>query len=248
MKFHLLLLILFNSFIYASQINIAVAANVSYAIDDLIKEFNKTNPHTKVLVTLGSSGKLTAQIKNGAPYNIFMAANMKYPNSLYEDKIAITKPVIYAQGSLAILCSTKKDFSQGINLVKDKNIEKIAIANPKTAPYGKAALQAMQNAKVYEEIKSKLIYAESISQTVTYTTTAADLGFIAKSSLYSPKMSQYKKDINWIDVDPKLYTPINQGIVIINNAKDNLEVKAFYDFILSNSAKTIFKNFGYLVP
>jgi len=234
--------------LFAGKINIAVAANVSYAINDLIAEFNKTNPDTKVEVTLGSSGKLTAQIKNGAPYNLFMAANMKYPKALYSDKIAITKPVIYAQGSLAMLSVKKLDLSKGINLATTKEVDKIAIANPKTAPYGKAAVEAMKNAKIFEMVKSKYVNAESISQTVTYTVTATDIGFIAKSSLYSPKMSMYKKDVNWVDVDPKLYTPINQGIVIINNAKDNKEVKAFYDFILGEKAKKIFREFGYLVP
>ncbi|WP_375725129.1 molybdate ABC transporter substrate-binding protein [Arcobacter sp. KX21116] len=234
--------------LFAGQINIAVAANVSYAIGDLINEFNKTNPDTKVNVTLGSSGKLTAQIKNGAPYNIFMAANMKYPEALYSDKIAVTKPVIYAQGSLAILSIKKIDMSKGINLASDSSVNKIAIANPKTAPYGKAAVEAMKNAKIYDEVVKKYVYAESISQTVTYATTATDIGFIAKSSLYSPKMSMYKEGLNWVDVNPKLYTPINQGIVIINNAKENKEAKAFYDFILSADAKKIFNKFGYLVP
>jgi molybdate transport system substrate-binding protein len=234
--------------LFAGQINIAVAANVSYAIGDLINEFNKTNPDTKVNVTLGSSGKLTAQIKNGAPYNIFMAANMKYPEALYSEKIAITKPVIYAQGSLAILSIKKLDMSKGINLASDSSVNKIAIANPKTAPYGKAAVEAMKNAKIYDEVVKKYVYAESISQTVTYPTTATDIGFIAKSSLYSPKMSMYKEGLNWVDVNPKLYTPINQGIVIIKNAKDNKEAKAFYDFILSADAKKIFNKFGYLVP
>ncbi|WP_428026441.1 molybdate ABC transporter substrate-binding protein [Arcobacter sp.] len=234
--------------LFASQINIAVAANVSYAINDLIEEFNKTNPDTKVQVTLGSSGKLTAQIKNGAPYNIFMAANMKYPQSLYSENIAITKPLVYAQGSLAILTTKKLNLSKGINLAVENSIGKIAIANPKTAPYGKAAIEAMKNANIQDKVTDKYVYAESISQTVTYAITAADMGFIAKSSLYSPKMSKYKEGINWIDVDSKLYTPINQGIVILNNAKENKEVKAFYDFILSEKAKNIFKRYGYLVP
>ncbi|WP_419766414.1 MAG: molybdate ABC transporter substrate-binding protein [Arcobacter sp.] len=234
--------------IYAGNINIAVAANVSYTINDLIKEFNKTNPHTKINVTLGSSGKLTAQIKNGAPYNLFMSANMKYPEALFNDKIAITKPVIYAQGSLAILSAKEIDFAKGIMLAKDSSIEKVAIANPKTAPYGKAAVEAMKNAKIYDNTVKKLVYAESISQAVTYTLTATEIGFIAKSSLYSLKMSMYKKGINWTEVEAKLYTPINQGIVILKNAKDNKEVKAFYDFILSENAKKIFKEFGYLVP
>ena len=246
-KIVLIVLVMVSS-VFAEKINIAVAANVSYAINDLISEFNKTNPDTKVQITLGSSGKLTAQIKNGAPYNIFMAANMKYPEALYNDNIAITKPIIYAQGSLAILSTKKLDFEKGINLAVDTKVDKIAIANPKTAPYGKASVEAFKNANIYKEIEKKLVYAESISQTVTYAITAIDMGFIAKSSLYSPKMSMYKKGINWTDVDPKLYTPINQGIVILKNAKDNKEVKAFYDFILSEKAKKIFNEFGYLVP
>ncbi len=232
----------------AGTINIAVAANVSYAIDDLKAEFNKSYPNTKVNVTLGSSGKLTAQIKNGAPYQLFMAANMKYPNALYKDGIAITKPIIYAQGSLAYLSASKIDFTKGIELVKDLSIKKIAVANPKTAPYGKAAVEAMKNGGVYDSVKNKYVFAESISQTVSYAVTAADIGFIAKSSLYSPKMKQYKEGINWSNVDPKLYTPIDQGIVILKNGENSSEVKAFYEFILGAKAKEIFQNFGYLVP
>ena len=247
MKKIVLILMILVSSLFANQINIAVAANVSYAIDELISEFNKTNPNTKVLVTLGGSGKLTAQIKNGAPYNIFMSANMKFPQSLYDDKIAITKPIVYAQGSLAMLSAKEMDFKEGINLLKNSSISKIAIANPKTAPYGAATIEALKNIKIYDEVKNKFVYAESISQTVAYTTIATDIGFIAKSSLYDKKMAKYKENINWIDVDSRLYTPINQGIVIINNAKENTEVKAFYDFILSNNAKKIFKEYGYLV-
>ncbi|MCK5111122.1 MAG: molybdate ABC transporter substrate-binding protein [Arcobacteraceae bacterium] len=236
------------SSLFAGTINIAVAANVSYAIDDLKKEFKKLYPDINVRVILGGSGKLTAQIKNGAPYQLFMSANMKYPNALYKDNIAITKPLVYAQGSLAYLSTKKQDFSKGIKLIKSSKIRKIAIANPKTAPYGKAAQEAMKNANIYKNVVKKFVYAESISQTVSYTIIAADIGFIAKSSLYSPKMSHFKKDINWADVNPKLYTPINQGIVILKDGENNNEVSAFYNFILSSKAKTIFEDFGYLVP
>ncbi len=232
--------------LYGEKINIALAANVSYAIDDLIEEFNKTNPNTQVQVTLGSSGKLTAQIRNGAPYDLFMAANMKYPEALEKDEIAITKPIVYAQGSLAMLSGKKIDFSKGLDILKEDKIKKIAIANPKTAPYGKAAIEALKNAKI--DVSKKFVYAESISQAVSYAITAADLGFIAKSSLYSPKMKNFEKNTNWIDVDPTLYTPINQGIVILKKAKSSKDTKAFYDFILGEKAKKIFKEFGYLVP
>lgn len=244
----LLLLILLLPFsLYAKTITIAVAANVSYAIEDLKKEFKKTNPDTNVRVTLGSSGKLTAQIKNGAPYDLFMSANMKYPNALYDDKIAITKPIVYAKGSLALLSSKKKDFSKGLNIILEENIKRIAMANPKTAPYGIATKEVLDKSKLYKNVKSKLIFGESISQTVAYTVSAANIGFIAKSSLYSPKMKRFKENINWVEIDKNLYTPISQGMVILKRAQENLEVKAFYDFMQSSHAKNILKEYGYSV-
>ncbi|UFS63787.1 molybdate ABC transporter substrate-binding protein [Sulfurimonas sp. HSL-3221] len=244
-KTFLLLLLSFSAI--AGEINIAVAANVSYAIDELKTVFAKHYPDTKVQVTLGSSGKLTAQIKNGAPYGLFMAANMKYPASLYADGIAVTKPVVYAQGALAYLSAKPMDFSKGIALVADNSVSKIAIANPKTAPYGTAAVEAMQKGGVYDAAETKFVYAESISQTVTYALTAADVGFIAKSSLYSPKMAQYKENVNWASVDPALYTPIKQGVVLLKNAGKSVEYKAFYDFMLSDEAKAILRRYGYIV-
>jgi molybdate transport system substrate-binding protein len=248
MKKSILILGLFINSLFAGEINVAVAANVSYAIDELKSEFAKLHPDTKVNITLGSSGKLTAQIKNGAPYQLFMAANMNYPQALYDEGIAITAPIVYAQGGLAYLSSNPKDFAKGIELVKDPKIKKIAIANPKTAPYGKAAVEAMQNAKVYATAKPKLVYAESISQTVAYTIAGADLGFVAKSSLYSNKMQHYKRGVDWFDVDAKLYTPIDQGVVVLKSAKEDIEARALYDFILSFKAKNIFEKYGYIVP
>jgi len=248
MKLKLLFILLFSTYSMAGTIQIAVAANVSYAIDDLKKAFKKVHPDTKVQVVLGSSGKLTAQIKHGAPYQLFMSADMKYPEALYKDKVAVTEPVVYAQGTLAYLSHKPQDLSKGMTLLKDENIKKIAVANPKTAPYGKAAVEAMKSASVYEVVKNKFVFAESASQTVSYTVTATDIGFIAKSSLYSPKMKEYKEGMHWVEVDPKLYIPIKQGIVILKKGEENSEVKAFYDFVLSPKAQKILTEFGYLLP
>lgn len=244
------------SSIFAGEITVAAAANVTYAMGELVKEFNKTNPDTKVQVTLSSSGKLVSQIENGAPFDIFMSADMKFPQALFDKKLTSTAPVIYAQGALAMLSSKELDYSKGINVLNDSSITKIAIANPKTAPYGAAAIEAIKNAKIVGA-ESKFVYAESISQAVTYATTATDIGFIAKSSLYEDKMSKYKENKNWLTVDPKLYTSIDQGIVIIDHSNNLVglindkvkkdEVKAFYDFILSPRAKKIFEDYGYLV-
>jgi molybdate transport system substrate-binding protein len=230
---------------FASTINIAVASNVSYAIKSLTKEFNKLYPDTKVQVTLGSSGKLTAQIKHNAPYQLFMSANMLYPNRLYKDGIAITKPVVYAKGGLAYLSLKERNFSKGINLLEDKSIKKIAIANPKTAPYGIASKEALKHAKIYTKVKSKFVYGESISQTLSYAVTAADIAIVAKSSLFSDKLSHLKEGVNWCEVNSTLYTPISQGIVLLKAAKENKEAENFYRFILSPKAKKILKNFGY---
>ncbi len=231
----------------AGEISIAVAANVSYAIESLKQEFKLEHPETKIQVILGSSGKLTAQIKHGAPYDLLLSANMKYPDALYKEKMAVTKPVIYAQGALAILSVKERNYCAEMYVLKSPDIKKIAIANPKTAPYGVAAVEALKNARLYKKLKEKFVYGESISQTITYATTAADIGIIAKSSLYSPKMTHFKEAIHWSDVDENLYTPIDQGMVILKRAEGNVEVKAFYDFMLGQKAKVILKSFGYKV-
>ena len=236
------------SLLSSGEITIAVAANVSYAIEPLMKIFNKTNPETKVNVILGSSGKLFAQISHGAPYNLYMSANMKYPNRLYEENLTKSEPVIYAQGALAVFSSTPQDYSKGLAVLAQTHIHKIAIGNPKTAPYGVAAVEALRNARLYQSLEKKFVYGESISQTVIYATSAADIGLIAMSALYVPKMKAYKKNIHWVEVKKTLYTSINQGMVILKRNKDNTEVKAFYTFMLSKQAQEILTSFGYKVP
>jgi molybdate transport system substrate-binding protein len=247
MKIVILLLIVLNISLFAQTITIAVAANVSYAMDELKAEFIKTHPDVKVRIALGSSGKLTAQIKNGAPYGLFMSANMKYPQALYKDKLATTKPVVYAQGALAFLSVRERDFSKGMNLLKDPSIKKIAVANPKTAPYGIAAKEALEKAGIYDAVKSKFVYGESISQTVSYAVTATEIGIIAKSSLYSSKMKRFKEGVNWSSVDTNLYTPIQQGIVLLKEQGDIKAYKEFYNFVLSTKAQVIFLKYGYTI-
>lgn len=244
MKTFLLILFMMSSS-YAGRINVAVSANLSYVIEALKAEFSKSNPDIRVQITLGSSGKLAAQISNGAPYGIFMSANMKYPQLLFKDKIAITQPLVYAQGKLALFSVENRDLSQGLALLKDNDIRKIAVANAKTAPYGKASLEAMKKIKVYKSVKSKLVYAESISQVVFYTLKAADIGIIAKSSLFGRTMSGYKENVHWVDIDTRLYAPIKQGFVLLKYAQRNNEYKMFYDFVLSKKGQNIFKRYGY---
>ncbi len=241
----LLVLLSLSSLLFSDVIKVALAANVTYAIDELKKEFNKLHPDIKVLTTISSSGKLTTQIRHGADFDLFLSANMNYPKALYKDGIAKTKPVVYAQGSLILLSTKKRDFSKGIDIITEDSIKKIAVANPSLAPYGKATVEALKSLKLYDKVKDKFIFGESIGQTVIYTIRAADVGFIAKSTIFSPKLKGFEKGKNWIDIDPKTYNPISQGMVLLKESKD---AKAFYDFMLSDDAKKILKKYGYIVP
>lgn len=247
MKLKILFILLLNTYTFAGMVRIAVAANVSYAIEDIKEAFVKVHPETKIEVILGSSGKLTAQIKNAAPYALFMSANMKYPEALFEAGIALEKPKVYAEGTLALFSVQQRDLSKGLSLLSGQDIRRIAIANPKTAPYGVAAKEALENAGLYKSVKKKFIFGESVSQTVSYSVTAADIGLIAKSSLYSKQMQHYKEHKNWEEVDPKYYTAIKQGIVILKKGEDNPEAEAFYDFVLGVEAQKILQRYGYRI-
>ena len=239
------LLILLLISLNATEINIAVAANVSYAIEALKSAFKVEHPEVNVRVTLGSSGKLTAQIRNGAPYGLFMSANMRYPQALHDDNLTSTSPVVYAQGTLALFSVHEQNLS--LDSLKDMCFKRIAIANPKTAPYGKAAAEALKKSGLYEQLKPKFVYGESISQTLAYAVTATDGGIIAKSSLYSDKMKTYKEGKNWVSIDTALYRPIKQGIVLLKYGESEPTYRAFYDFVLGEKAQHILKEYGYIV-
>ncbi len=243
-----LLALLLSGSLTAGTVRVALAANVSYAMPALVKAFACTHPEINIETTVGGSGKLATQIQNGAPYDIFLSANMDYPARLYEAGSVDGKPRVYARGALAYMSATPRDFSKGINILLDKNISKIAVANPRTAPYGKAAFDTLKKAKILGQIRPKLVFGESIAQTVTYASHAADIGIVAKSALFAPRMSCFKKGINWSDVDPKLYESIDQGVVLVKRARNNSDAKAFYDFILSPEAGKIFEKYGYQLP
>jgi molybdate transport system substrate-binding protein len=223
--------------LFAAEIFLAASSNVSYALNDLIKEFKKQNPNITIKTILASSGKLTAQIMHSAPYDLFLSANMKYPEILYKKGFAITKPKVYAKGAIALF-SVK--YKPNLNLLL--NVSQIAIANPKFAPYGAAAIEVFKNRGIYDKIKSKLIYSETVSGVIPYVLHSADVGIVAKSILYSPQIKQIGKFF-YKDIDKSLYTPIKQGVVLLKN---NEYARKFYNFLFSKKAKEIFKKYGYI--
>ena len=232
----------------AGSIRVAIAANVGYAMPDLVKAFESHHPNTRVETLIGGSGKLAAQIQRGAPYDLFLSANMDYPTKLHAAGMTLDAPRVYARGALVMLSTLPRDFSRGIAVLRDASISRIAVANPRTAPYGKAAFDALTRAKLLETLRPKFVYGESIAQTVAYTQKAADIGLIAKSALYAPQMRTYKEGTHWREIDPALYTPIDQGMVLLKQSADNPEAKAFYAFLLSDEARAIFVRYGYRLP
>jgi len=229
----LLILFLFFSLSFG-DVKVATAGNVAFAIKDLIKEFYKET-HIKVIPIIGSSGKLTTQIENGAPYDIFLSANMKYPNYLYLHHKALTKPKIYAQGKLVLFCR------DGIKSFNDIfKASKIAIANPKTAPYGMATKEYLQNKKIYNKLKPKFIIANNISTAFSYSIKVTNYGFIARSLLF--KFPNLNNKNHFIELDKNSYKPIKQGVVLLTT---NPQARKFYNFLFSKKAKDIFLNYGY---
>lgn len=246
MKFFKLILVFLVFFTHTyAQITLAVAANVQFAMQELKNEFKKETGIDASII-LGSSGQFTAQIKEGAPYDIFISADMKYPNSLYQSKFAVSAPKIYASGSL-VIWSLKKGIKldKQLRFLLSDNIKRIAIANPAIAPYGEATIEVLKHFKIYDKVKSKLVYGESISPTNQYIVSgAADAGFTAMSVVISPQM---KGKGVWMEIDPSVYSPIEQGCVILKYGIDHHKNESirFFNFLFSQKAKDILRNFGY---
>lgn len=221
---------------------IATAANMQFAMQKLTSTFSK-NTGIECQIIVSSSGKLTAQIKEGAPYDILVSADMKYPNQLFKEGFTHTKPSIYAYGKL-ILWTMDSETSPSFEILTQENITHIAVANPKTAPYGIAAKEVLLKEGFLPQIENKLVYGESIAQTNQFITTqAAEIGLTAMSVVLSPKMKEKGK---WIAVDENSYTPISQGIVILKNNETKLRYSEnFYNFLLSKEGQHILKTFGY---
>jgi molybdate transport system substrate-binding protein len=242
----ILLTISISSAQHKTKINVAAAANLDVVLKEIKDEFVKEYPWIEVNIILGSSGKLTSQIINGADFDVFMAADMSFPQQVESKGYALTKTAYYTGGKLILFSKDNLDLSKGLSVLLDGKVEHIAIANPKLAPYGKASMQTIENAKL-KNIDSKIVYSENINQAAEYTLVAAEAGFIAKSLLVTPKMKEYNvKGKYWIDVDSILYEPINQGMVLLKNAEKNSAAKKFYDFIFSKNVRAIFKKYGYL--
>src|SRR5476651_302426 len=227
---------LFTGASFAQTIKVAAAANLQSVILVLQKDF-KQKTGVEIEPIVGSSGNLVAQMHNGAPFDVFLSADMSFPKKLYDDGLAVNAPVVYAFGSL-IICSTQDlGFENWERLLLTPKIKKIAIGNPAIAPYGLAAQEALQHKGVYADIKGKLVTGENISQVNTYITTGVvEVGFTTQSLVNDPAN---KIKLYWSVVDPKLYAPIEQGMVVLKSTSHKADADKFYKYMQSADAKKI---------
>jgi molybdate transport system substrate-binding protein len=246
MKRLLSLVIVFTSIsLSAQKVLIAAAADLRYAMAEVVLAYKKANPKSDIKVTYGSSGNAYQQIVNGAPYDIYFSADIMYPNKLKEQGLTATNPTLYAIGFI-VLWSNQIDVSKGISSLKDSRITKIAIANPDHAPYGKRAEESLKFYKLYDGLKSKIIMGENISQAAQFAQTGnAEVGILALSLVLSPAMKNHGK---YFLIDSKSYSPLEQAYVIIKKPTVNTEAYKFAKFVATPTARAIFKSYGFKLP
>jgi len=229
----------------ADKLNIAVASNFAHSLHALAEDFESKTSH-QVRISRASTGKLYTQINHGAPFDILLAADERRPDKLIaKGKASAELSAVYATGKLVFISQLNpaEDCQEALN---NPVVKRLAIANPKTAPYGLAAQQTLEKLQLWKTLQPKLVMGENIAQSLQFVSTGnAQAGFVAKSML----LQGTKININcqW-DVPAEMHEPIKQKMLVLAKASNKTAAKAFWQYMQSDDAKTIIKNNGYDVP
>ena len=237
------LLFVFLTQTFAADIFVAVASNFSAPMQKIGPLYEKESGN-KVIMSLGSTGGFYAQIKNGAPYQILLSADVETPNKLALEGFAIKETQFtYATGRLALWSAKENDVDAAGNILKSQPFEKLAMANPKLAPYGLAAIETLKALNLLSSLEGKIVQGDSIAQAYQFVVTQnAQLGFVALSQVFlDGKISHGSA---WI-VPSHLHSPIHQDAILLKTAKDNEAAKSLMNFMKSARAKSIIASFGY---
>jgi molybdate transport system substrate-binding protein len=229
----------------AQEITVAAAADLQFAMQDVAARFQKETGKT-VKLTYGSSVNFFQQVQNGAPFDMFFSANLDYPKQL--EDAGLTEPgsyYQYARGKIVIWVPNESnlDLKSGMKALLDPSVKKIAVANPQHAPYGQAAVAAMQKENVYDKVKDKFVLGENISQTASFVVSgAADVGIVALSLAVSPNMKDRGR---YADVPAADYPPIEQACVILRSSKNKGTATEFLSFIKTAAVADTLKQYGF---
>jgi molybdate transport system substrate-binding protein len=232
----------------AQSLRIAPASDLQFALADLAAQYEKQSG-AKLAITYGSSGNFFAQIQNGAPLDLFFSADNAYPRKLVEAGYADANSLtIYARGHLVIWLPPDSPLdltAAGFRTLLDPRIQKIAIANPEHAPYGRAAIIALRDAGIYDQVKSKLILGENISQAAQFVLSGnAQAGIIARSLALSLPMKSGKR----YEIPDWHFPPLDQAAVILKSSPNKQAASAFLEFLKTPTARGIFERYGYAGP
>jgi molybdate transport system substrate-binding protein len=230
------------------EIRVAAAADLKFAMGELAGEFEK-NTGTRVDVTYGSSGNFFSQMQNGAPFDLFFSADIEYPRKLETAGLAEPGTLTeYAVGRIVIWmpAEAKVDVTKlGWDTLLDASVQRIAIANPEHAPYGRAAVAALRKAGIYERLKRKLVYGENISQAAQFVQSGnAQAGIVALSLAVSPGMRDGKR---W-EIPAEMHPAIEQGAIVLKSARKTDAARAFLEWVKSASARDTLRKYGFALP
>jgi molybdate transport system substrate-binding protein len=230
-----------------NSILVAAASSMKFAFDEMVPAFNRTHPGIKVYVSFGSSGNFYAQISNGAPFDIFFSADMDYPIQLQNTGRGLPgeSTTHYATGKIVLWTPNRIQADvddKKFKILLDPRIKKISIANPKHAPYGKAAVQALNHFGIFDAVQNKLIRGENVTQAAQFVHTGAAGAGIIALSLAKSKIMQSSG--NYWEIPLAKYTPLNQGYLLLKNGKNPTIARDFADFVSSPEGIQILKRFG----
>ena len=232
----------------AAEIKVAAASDLTFAFKDVAAQFEKQTGNS-VKLTYGSSGNFFAQIQNGAPFDLFFSADVGYPQKL--EAAGLIEPGTiydYASGKLVMWApnESKLDLSRGLAVLLDPGIKKIAIANPLHAPYGSAAVAAMRHAAIYDQVKSKLVLGENISQTAQFVQSGnADVALLALSLALAPAM---KNSGRYVEIPSADYPPLIQAAVILKSSRNKELAKQFLKFLQQPGTVALMEQYGFSIP
>jgi molybdate transport system substrate-binding protein len=230
----------------AEKITVAAAADLKFAMGEIITEFKKANPTDEIEVIYGSSGKFHTQIQQGAPYDLYFSADIAFPRELAKNGFAASDVTPYAFGRIVLWSESLDATKMNLESLTDLTITRIAIANPKHAPYGKRAEEALRSSKIWDKVEAKLVYGENIAHTAQFVQTGnAQVGIIALSLAVSPELSN--KGGYWLIPD-NLHEPLEQGYIITKRAAENVLAKRFADYMGSKEARAVMTKYGFVLP
>ncbi len=231
---------------HAERITIAAAADLKFAMDEIVGAFKKGNPADEIDVVYGSSGKFNTQIRQGAPYDLYFSADIGFPRELAKDGFAASEVKPYAFGRIVLWSASLDASKMTLASLTEAKIARIAIANPQHAPYGKRAEEALRASGLWEKVEPKLVYGENIAQTAQFVQTGnAQVGIIALSLAVNPELASKG---GYYLIPDKLHEPLEQGFIITKRGEGSALARRFAEYMGSKPARAVMTKYGFVLP